>query len=78
MRNGKKLHSKESAKKTGGSTPRQAHKKSAPQTAAATAKHVELPVVAPPAPIASPLLFWPAVPFAMMRMWLGPRTAVGK
>ena len=76
MRNGKKLHSKEWAKKTGGSTARQAHKKSAPQTAAATAKRIELPLVAgPQTQVASPqsLWFWPAFPIAMMRMWLGPR-----
>ena len=61
-------------------------KKSAPKAAATTAKHAELPVVVapptqvePPTRIASSLMFWPALPIAMMRMWLGPReTAAGK
>ena len=50
------------------------------EDAATATKHVELPVVvAPQAQVepskrsASPLMFWPALPIAMMRTWLGPR-----
>jgi len=87
MRKAKNPRPKESAKKAGRSTARrrQAHTKSAPRTAATTAKHIELPVVVAPTQaksptrMASPLIFWPALPIAMMRMWLGPRaTAAGK
>ena len=80
MRKRKKPRTKGSSNKD---TPlkvkrRQARKKSAPSVVAAPAD-VELPlVVAPPTHAVSPLVFWPALPIAMMRMWLGPRSSAGK
>jgi hypothetical protein len=67
---------KKSAKKAVRSTAsrRQARKKSTSPTVATAAKHVELPyVVAPPTQVVPPFMLWPALPIAMMRMWLGPR-----
>jgi hypothetical protein len=78
MRKVKSSRPRQPAKKAGKSTlrRRQARKKSASPMIATTAKHVEEPVVvAPPRGIASPFLFWPAFPIAMMRMWFGPRAA---
>src|SRR5688572_9438375 len=62
------------AKKAAGPLKRRlAHKNSATRTAV-KANHVELPRdEAPPTQVASPLVFWSALPFAMMRIWLGAR-----
>jgi hypothetical protein len=59
---------------------RQGRKMSAAPTIATAPKRVELPFVkaaptqvTPTTQKASPLMFWQALPIAMMRMWLGPR-----
>jgi hypothetical protein len=83
MRHGKKLRADGSVKKTASVTAkrRQARKKSHPRATPAAAKPLKLPhVVAPPTQASrQALLFWPAFPIAMMRMWLRPREdSVGK
>ena len=80
MRKRKKLGKASSKKATPHQVKRrQTHKKSASSAVTAQAKHVDLPlVVAPPTQVVSPLIFWPALPIAMMRMWLGPRSSASK
>jgi len=67
------------AKKAVGPIKRpRADKASASPTVAAKAKQVELSSVeTPPKQVTSPLVFWPALSFAMMRMWLGWRRDSG-
>ena len=77
----RKIKKTRSAKKVGRPIKRpRALKTNTSPTAAAKTKQVELsPVEAPPRQVTFPLVFWPALPFAMMRMWFGSEnTAAGK